>query len=135
MEDKDRKDRKDRKRRILLVDDNRSLGATVKRQLADHDCECTVMASGMDALCEIMDNRPDMILVDIDAPELNGLQLCALLKNHQEYRAISVVLLADKSDIFLQARAQALQAELILTKPFARTELLKAVAAEISHAA
>lgn len=119
-----------RRRQLLFADDNPGMQETVAHLLADTGYEFLGARSGIDALCLIAESRPDLVLVDTACPELDGFQLCALLREREEFAGLPVVLLSDKTDPFEEVKARALGARGILRKPFGKAELLAALGGE-----
>jgi twitching motility two-component system response regulator PilG len=60
-------------------------------------------------------------------PRLDGYQTCALIKNHQMFRSVPVIMLSSKDGLFDKARGRIVGSEQYLTKPFTREELLSAI--------
>lgn len=117
-----------------MVDDNPRLLRTVAHLLAAEDWECRTARAGIEALCLIAARKPDILFVDQSCPELDGFQLCALLKSRAEYAELPVVLLSDGKDLFDQVKGRALGARAMLHKPFSRRELLACLPAAQPHA-
>ncbi|MGH8744923.1 MAG: response regulator, partial [Burkholderiales bacterium] len=75
---------------------------------------------------------PDVVLVDIMMPRLDGYQTCALITKNARFAATPVVMLSSKDGLFDRARGRMVGSDEYLTKPFTRESLIGAVAA---HAA
>ena len=124
-----------RRKHVLFADDNRAMLETVRGLLDPERYEFEGVDSGIEALCRLGERRPDLLLIDRHCPELNGFQLCALLRERQQYRGIPVVLLSDRQDVFERVRAEALGARGVLVKPFSRAELLALLEGDRADAA
>jgi twitching motility two-component system response regulator PilG len=75
----------------------------------------------------VVDNKPDIIFVDVMMPRLDGYQTCALIKNHLEFKNTPVVMLTSKDSLFDRARGKLVGADQYLTKPFSKKSLIEAV--------
>jgi twitching motility two-component system response regulator PilG len=79
----------------------------------------------------IVDQKPDIVFVDVMMPRLDGYQACALIKRNDAFRSTPVIMLTSKDGVFDRARGRLAGCDDYLTKPFTRESLLGAVA---SHA-
>lgn len=113
--------------KVLVIDDSKTIRRTAENLLTKAGCEVITAADGFEALGKVVDNRPDLIFVDIMMPRLDGYQTCALIKNHQTLRNIPVIMLSSKDGLFDRAKGRMVGAEQYLTKPFTRDELLVAI--------
>jgi twitching motility two-component system response regulator PilG len=82
-----------------------------------------------------VDDKPDVIFVDIMMPRLDGYQTCALIKNNSSFRDTPVIMLSSKDGLFDKARGRIVGSQQYLTKPFTRDELLGAVKRHTTQAA
>lgn len=83
--------------RISFVEDDAELGALIKHFLAKHDLDVTVIPRGDIAIPEILDNPPDLVLLDIMLPGMDGLTLCRNLR--PQYSGPIVMLTSIDSDM------------------------------------
>ena len=89
---------------------------------------------GFDALSKISDYNPDLILVDIMMPKLDGYQMCQIVKQHPAHAKTPVIMLSSKDGVFDRARGRIAGSDQYLTKPFTRDGLLAAVNAQLNPA-
>ena len=113
--------------KVMVVDDSKTIRRTAETLLKKAGCTVVTAVDGFDALSEIVDQKPDIIFVDIMMPRLDGYQTCALIKRHQLFRKTPVILLSSKDGLFDRARGRIVGSEQYLTKPFTRDELLGAI--------
>jgi len=113
--------------RVLVIDDSKTIRRTAESLLTKAGCEVITAAYGFEALGKIVDDRPNVIFVDIMMPRLDGYQTCALIKNNQALRSTPVIMLSSKDGLFDRAKGRMVGAEQYLTKPFTRDELLGAI--------
>lgn len=113
--------------KVLVIDDSKTIRRTAETLLAKAGCEVITAADGFEALGKIVDDRPDVIFVDIMMPRLDGYQTCALIKNNPSLKRTPVIMLSSKDGLFDRAKGRMVGAEQYLTKPFTRDELLGAI--------
>lgn len=112
---------------ILTVDDSKALRSLVERALAPFDCEATEAANGFNAFFAIERSRPDLILLDVNMPVMDGLEMLRRLKGTPEIADIPVIMLASRADHAVIPGLPAMGAAGILMKPFDAVALLAAV--------
>ena len=112
---------------VMVVDDSKTIRRTAETLLKKAGCEVITAEDGFDALAKIVDNRPDIIFVDIMMPRLDGYQACALIKNNQQFKSTPVVMLSSKDGLFDRAKGSIVGSDQYLTKPFSKEELLGAI--------
>ncbi|MBK9710334.1 MAG: response regulator [Kouleothrix sp.] len=112
-------------RRVLVVDDDYHVRPTLARLLKRGGFQVTEAANGRDSLELIERDPPDLVLLDIRMPDIDGYEVLRILKQHPTHRHIPVVILT-ASDLGrdAQRRALALGAVRYLEKPIASDELL-----------
>lgn len=90
--------------KILIVDDERFYINLLVGLLKDH-YKIYIAKSGEQALKRILDNQPDLILLDIMMPEMDGYQTCQSIKNNPEWIDIPVIFLSGNTDKESTAKA------------------------------
>jgi CheY-like chemotaxis protein len=112
---------------ILTVDDSKALRIFVHKALGGFDCEVCEAANGFNAFFSIERARPDLILLDISMPVMDGVEMLRRLKRTPEIQAIPVVMLASPADHVVIPQLTAMGASGILMKPFNASALLEAI--------
>ncbi|WDP90189.1 MAG: response regulator [Desulfobacter sp.] len=110
--------------RILVVDDVES-NIDILIEMLGEDYRVSVAMNGRSALEDVASMMPDLILLDIMMPDMDGYEVCRRLKADRQTRDIPVVFLTSLSEESDEARGLALGAVDYITKPFSR-ELVKA---------
>ena len=118
--------------KILVVDDSKTIRRTAETLLVKSGCTVFTAIDGFDALSKIADHHPDLVLVDIMMPRLDGYQTCSLIKHNKTFRDTPVVMLSSKDGIFDRARGRIVGSDQYLTKPFTKDELLTAISNQIN---
>jgi len=113
--------------KVMVIDDSNTIRRSAEIFLLQAGCTVILAEDGFDALAKIADHHPDIVLVDIMMPRLDGYQTCALIKNNQMFKATPVIMLSSKDGLFDKARGRIVGSEQYLTKPFTREELLGAI--------
>ena len=112
------------KKKILIVDDEKDLVETVVFQLQISGYDAIVAYDGQEGLDKARKEKPDLIILDIMLPKMDGYKVCGLLKNDSRYTKIPIIMFtakAQESDIKL---AKEVGAEAYITKPFEEEILL-----------
>ncbi len=116
---------------VLVVDDDSDLLTIAEMLLADAGYEVMLADSGKGALRIISITRPDLLLLDVGMPEMDGYEVCAKLQQSKELSYLPVVLLASADAPADRARAVALGAVDTLAKPLDKETLLATVATHV----
>ena len=113
--------------KVMIIDDSKTIRRTAETLLKKAGCQVVTAEDGFEALSKIVDQRPDLIFVDIMMPRLDGYQTCALIKNNATFKTTPVIMLSSKDGLFDKARGKIVASEEYLTKPFTKKELLNAI--------
>ncbi len=117
--------------RVLVVDDSETIRRSAEIFLRLTGFEVILASDGFDALSKIYDFNPNLILVDIMMPKLDGYQMCQIVKQHPAYEKTPIIMLSSKDGVFDRARGRIAGSDQYLTKPFTRDGLLNAVNAQL----
>ncbi|HAW13659.1 MAG TPA: phosphate regulon transcriptional regulatory protein PhoB [Cellvibrionales bacterium] len=109
--------------KILIVDDERSIRDMIKVALELVGFHCIEAASAVQAMPIIVDERPDLILLDWMMPEVSGIELLRRLRRESVTQEIPVILLTAKSEEQNTVQALEAGADDYITKPFSAREL------------
>jgi diguanylate cyclase (GGDEF)-like protein len=112
--------------RVLLVDDDESLRILLRTTFEVVDIEVDEAADAKSAERRIADARPDVLVLDVGMPGVDGFEFCRRLKARPETRAIGVIVLTG-ADSATRDDARAAGADMLLRKPFSPLELLGVV--------
>ncbi|MEM1279933.1 MAG: response regulator [Cyanobacteria bacterium P01_H01_bin.152] len=113
--------------RIVCVDDGITIRQAIEQILDEHGYEATSIGNPLRALSLLFQLRPDLILCDIAMPELEGYQLCAMLRQSTIFRQTPIIMLTGKDGFIDRVKARMAGATDYLTKPFGAHELLTLV--------
>ena len=119
---------------ILVVDDSATTRSLVASYLAGwEDVEVLEAASGFEALRVLPTRAVDVIVSDINMPDINGLELISFVRANPNYRRIPVVIISTESSAGDRKRGLELGASDYLVKPFSAEELRGAVGAALAR--
>ena len=113
--------------KIVCIDDSESMLSIISSYLGNEDFQVTLIQDSMKALLKITSIRPDLILLDIGMPNVDGYQLCSLIRKSSILRDIPIVMVTGNKGLIDRARARIAGATDYLTKPFVQADLLKMI--------
>jgi CheY-like chemotaxis protein len=105
-------------RKLLLADDSITIQKVVDLTFADEGVTVLCVNNGREAIEQLSDFAPDVVLADVLMPEINGYELCEYIKNKNEFKHIPVMLLVGSFEPFDEEEARRVGANDTLTKPF-----------------
>lgn len=120
--------------KVVVVDDSNTIRRSAEVFLKQAGCVVALAEDGFSAMSVIVDQKPDIVFVDVMMPRLDGYQACALIKRNETFRATPVIMLTSKDGVFDRARGRLAGCDDYLTKPFTRESLLGAVASHAKRA-
>ena len=123
--------------RILVVEDSSAMRSYVRAVLEDSThiadpIEVVDACSGFDAMRLLPRGSYDLVITDINMPDINGLELIKFVRESEHHRDIAVLIISTQASERDRERGLALGADLFLAKPFTPEALRAAVAASLS---
>ena len=115
--------------RVLVVEDDRDVAELIRYNLSKEGYDVLVTGSGTDAVKQARESRPDVVLLDIMVPHLNGWEVCRRLKQDVETRGIPVIMVTGRTEEGDKVLGFEMGADDYVTKPFSPRELLARVRA------
>ncbi len=116
---------------ILVVDDSATVRKLVSGKLEKCGLEVICAVDGMDALEKINESIPDLILLDITMPRMDGYQVCKMIRGNEATKDVPVVMISGKDGFFDKVRGRMAGTTGYITKPFGPETLMKTVEAYI----
>jgi DNA-binding response OmpR family regulator len=119
-------------KKVLIVDDELSILVPIKFLLEKSNYRVDLAQSGKEALEKISQSQPDLILLDIMLPDLDGYEIYQLIRENSDWDAIKVIYLSAKNRDVDIAKGLNLGVDSYVTKPFSNAELLEKIKALVS---
>ena len=116
-------------KKILIVDDEVDLVETIRFPLEIEGFDTLVSYNGEDALNQARKEKPDLIILDLMLPKLDGYKVCRLLKFDERYKDIPILMLTAKTQEKDKILGKETGADEYITKPFEMDYLLEKVKA------
>ncbi len=113
--------------RILIADDNPANCELLQAYLEEVDCQIELAIDGQDTLDKVESFRPDLILLDVMMPRLNGFEVCKQLKEDPQTSKIMILMVTALNEIGDIERAVGAGTDDFLSKPVNQVELVKRV--------
>ena len=105
-------------RKLLLADDSVTIQKVIELTFADEGVRVVALSNGRDAIDQLEEIAPDIVLADVFMPEKSGYEVCEYVKQNEKLKHVPVVLLVGSFEPFDEAEARRVGADDILTKPF-----------------
>ncbi len=117
-------------RNVLIVEDSEEIGRLVEISLehaglASHYCNSAIQAIAF--LEEIMPEKPDLIILDIGMPEMNGWEFLEIIRQQEHLRAVKVVITTAFSDPANRVVGKLQDVDAYITKPYGPSELIRVI--------
>lgn len=112
---------------ILCIDDSPTVLNAIKSYLDEQTFSVIGVTDSLKALMQIIRIKPDIILLDISMPNLDGYELCSLLRKHSHFKNTPVIMVSEKVGFIDRAKAKIVRASGYLTKPLKQGDLLKVI--------
>ena len=122
------RDQTDRRVFALVVDDSITVRRVTQRLLERNGMRVLTARDGMDAVAMLQDHVPDIILLDIEMPRMDGYEVAAHVRNDPRLRGVPIIMITSRVGEKHRARAIEFGVDDYLGKPYQETELLEAIA-------
>jgi twitching motility two-component system response regulator PilH len=113
--------------KVLVVDDSWTDLALIATSLRESGFDVITAVDGEEAIEKVLSEQPRCVLLDIVLPKLDGWRVCRRLKSMEQSRHIPIIMISQKNTPLDQRHGLQQGAEIYLTKPFSRDELLTSV--------
>jgi len=115
-------------KKILLVDDTNLFLEMEKDFLERSGCQVLTATTGTEGLEKIRSEVPDLVLLDLEMPDMNGDEVCELIKKDERFKKIPIVMLSSRSDQEAIEKCRKAGCDNYLTKPINQRKLLEETA-------
>ena len=117
---------------IACIDDSPTVLNAINSFLDDKSFSVVMINDPVRALMQVVRIKPDLILLDVEMPNLDGYELCSLLRKHPLFKTTPIIMVTGNTGFLDRAKAKLVRASGYLTKPFNQSELLKMVFKHLS---
>ena len=117
----------DNKPRILLIEDEKDMVEAVRLRLEANNYEVITSSDGAEGLSKARSEKPDLIILDVMLPKLDGFKVCRMLKFDDHYNEIPIIMFTAKTQEADVARGREVGADAYVKKPFTSEELIKVI--------
>lgn len=115
------------RKRILLIEDEKDLIETVSLRLEAAGYEVISASDGLEGLGKARKEKPDLIILDLMLPKMDGYKVCGLLKADTRYNGIPVIMLTARAQELDRKMGEEVCVDAYITKPFEPQGLLKEI--------
>jgi twitching motility two-component system response regulator PilG len=119
---------------VLVVDDSPTVRKIVQLTLQRERIHVVTAGDGLSALAAVADEQPDLILLDIMLPRMDGYNICQVVRRNTAFRDMPIIMLSGKDGLFDKMRGKLAGSTEYITKPFDSAELVQAVKRHLDSA-
>ena len=120
--------------KIVIIEDERDLAELLAFNLEKDGYQTVIALDGKTGLERVMGERPDLVILDLMLPEMNGLEVCKLLRKQESTSSIPIIMLTAKGEEIDRVVGFEVGADDYLVKPFSSRELLLRIKAILRRA-
>jgi len=113
--------------RVMVVDDSNTIRQSISGVLEEAGYDVMCCTDGFNCIANTITFNPDLFLIDLLMPRLNGYQTASLIRNKDKFKETPIIMLSSKDGLFDKARGHAAGASDYLTKPYTKDEILAAI--------
>jgi CheY-like chemotaxis protein len=121
------------KNKILIADDNQANRELLEAYLATYDCVTDFAVDGQDTLAKVKSFQPDLILLDVMMPKLNGFEVCQKLREDPTTKKVMILMVTALNEAGDIERGVKAGTDDFVSKPVNKNELLKRVQFMLKH--
>ena len=123
-----------KRQKIVCIDDSPAMLETIEGYLGSEGFEVATVENPMESLSTMFAMKPDLILMDVSMPGINGNRLCQILKRSSVFKEVPIIMVSGNTGALDKAKAESSGATDYLTKPFSKSDLLAIVDAHLKTA-
>jgi len=112
---------------VMVIDDSVTVRKVASRLLERHGMEVILAKDGVEAMTKLQDVVPDIMLLDIEMPRMDGFELASLVRHDENLSDIPIIMISSRTGDKHQARAREIGVNQFMGKPFQEADLLQAI--------
>jgi chemosensory pili system protein ChpA (sensor histidine kinase/response regulator) len=116
-----------RTRQVMVVDDSVTVRKVTSRLLERHGYEVLLAKDGMDAIAKLEDARPDIMLLDIEMPRMDGFEVATLVRHNPHLEDLPIIMITSRTGEKHRERAFQIGVNCYMGKPFQEEQLLETI--------
>ena len=117
--------KRDQRRLVMIVDDSVTVRKVTSRLLERHGFDVITAKDGVDAIEQLESVKPDLMLLDIEMPRMDGFEVTNLVRHHEIHRELPIIMITSRTGEKHRERAFSLGVTNYMGKPFQEAELLE----------
>ncbi|MEM9007597.1 MAG: response regulator, partial [Cyanobacteria bacterium P01_F01_bin.86] len=119
-------------RKVVCIDDSPAMLETIQGYLGTQNFEVATIENPMESMSALFSMKPDLILMDVSMPGINGNRLCEILRRGDLFKEIPIIMISSNASVLDKAKSESSGATDYLTKPFTKDDLLKIIEKHLS---
>lgn len=120
-------DDEERASRVMVVDDSITVRKVTSRLLERHDFEVITAKDGVDALSVLNEQHPDVMLLDIEMPRMDGFELATIIRHDDKLKDLPIIMITSRTGQKHRERAEQIGVNLYMGKPYNEVDLIEAI--------
>jgi len=109
---------------VMVVDDSITVRKVTERLLKRHNLKCVTAKDGVDALAVLEDVTPDVMLLDIEMPRMDGYELATHIRNSARFHKLPIIMITSRTGEKHRQRAMDIGVNVYMGKPYTEADLL-----------
>lgn len=131
VEKRDSTRRKNQRHLVMIVDDSVTVRKVTSRLLERHGYDVVTAKDGLDAIEQLENIKPDLMLLDIEMPRMDGFEVTGLVRHHEVHRDLPIIMITSRTGEKHRDRAFSLGVTNYMGKPFQEANLLENISAAL----
>ena len=127
IEAEKRHEQEERAKRILVVDDSVTVRKVTTRLLERHGYEVFTAKDGVDAIATLQDHIPDLMLLDIEMPRMDGFEVASIVRHDSRLQHVPIIMITSRTGSKHKNRALSIGVNEYMGKPFQEDSLLATI--------
>ncbi|MFT5502356.1 MAG: chemosensory pili system protein ChpA (sensor histidine kinase/response regulator) [Gammaproteobacteria bacterium] len=119
--------------KVMVVDDSITMRRVASKLLERHDYDVVTAKDGVDALAQLEDTRPDVMLLDVEMPRMDGFELATYMRNEASYSNIPIIMITSRTGEKHRDRAFEIGVTNYMGKPYQEDELISNIQSALSN--
>jgi chemosensory pili system protein ChpA (sensor histidine kinase/response regulator) len=113
--------------KAMVIDDSITMRKVTSRFLERHDMLVTAAKDGVEAVAKLEEQVPDLVILDIEMPRMDGFEVAAHIRNQPHLHHIPIIMVTSRGGEKHRQRAAKLEVNDYLTKPYQEEEMMRAI--------